>query len=174
MIKRKVSSLFFAIVMIMFFSTYAKGQVWCPPGATWYYQTNAQLGSGYSKYTYVNDTVIKGITCKKLTGFLKIVGPVGSIQKNLAPEFVYSENGVAYQYNDGKYLGRNKFDTIFNINAKIGDKWRLPRVDTLCPDSMYNMKVLNIGTKTINGFNLKWLYVKIGAINMGGTLNFYV
>jgi len=175
MIKRKLTQFVVGIAATIILSNYAKAQVWCPSGATWYYSEHGEfdLWDGYSKYMYTNDTIINGITCKKLTHFYKVNGKSGLTQKYLDPEFVYSENGVTYQYNNGKHLGKIKFDTVFNINAKIGDKWRLPQVDTLCPDSMYCMKVINIGTKKINGFDLKWLYVKIGAIDMGGT-KFYV
>ena len=40
-------------------------------------------------------------------------------------------------------------------------------VDTACPDSMYYMRVLNKGTKLINGFNLKWIYTKSGPLSIG-------
>ena len=177
MIQRKLLQLVVAIAVTLIFSTHTKAQVFCPPGATWYYTTDGQLSEGYTKFSYVSDTIIKSITCKKLTHYYKFRASFGVFEKEYSPLFVYSENGVTYQYqyNDNhENVDSDKFDTIYNINAKIGDKWILPQTDTLCPDSMYRMEVLNTGTKTINGFNLKWLYVKIGAINMGGENSFYV
>lgn len=170
MINQKITKLVVAIAAILIFPVYAKAQVWCPPGATWYYSDGGEFQQGYSKYTYVIDTVIKGINCKKLTHFYKVNGFLGVQQKYFKPEYVYSENGVSYLYNNSGWYGEEKFDTLYNINAKIGDKWHLPRVDTSCVDSMYVMKVLNTGTKTINGFNLKWLYVKKGPRQIQNTL----
>lgn len=174
MMKQKIMQLVVAIAVTLIFSTNVKAQVWCPEGATWYYASSGQLGEGYSKFTYINDTIINGITCKKLTSYYKVFGPVGLYERHNPPKFVYSDKGVVYQYNNYFSKAKNKFDTLYDIRAKIGDKWHLPQVDTLCPDSMYCMEVLNIGTKTINAFNLKWLYVKIGPISMGGETKFYV
>lgn len=84
----------------------------------------------------------------------------------LQPYYTYSQNGVAYLYNNK--FGNNKFDTLFNINAQIGDKWRFPLIDTTCADSVYFMEVLNSGTKTLNGFSLKWLQVATGPFPYGG------
>ncbi|MGB3948990.1 MAG: T9SS type A sorting domain-containing protein, partial [Bacteroidia bacterium] len=79
-------------------------------------------------------------------------------------------NGFVYLYNN-RY-GNNKFDTLFNINSQIGNRWRFPLVDTACADSTYFVKVLNIGTKNIQGFNLNWLYVKIGPLDYSGNQTF--
>jgi hypothetical protein len=150
--------------MIMIFSTYAKAQTWCPPGATWYYDDDAMFFPGYSKLTYVNDTTIKGKSCKKITHFMKYRDP-GKVlqQKYQAPYFTYEENGVVYLY-DTLY-GQDKFDTLFNINAKVGDRWRVPFADPTCKDTTLIMKVKSVGTKMVNGFNLKWVSVQ-QAINL--------
>lgn len=172
MITKKIIRIGVVIATLLHFSAKMNAQEWCPAGATWYYTSNGDFGEGYTKFTYTNDTIIKGITCKKITHYYRAFGFAGVYEIFGPSKYAYSDNGVVYQYNNST-LGRSKFDTVYNINAKIGDKWHLPQVDTSCVDSMYRMEVLNIGTKTINGFNLKWLYVKIGAIEMGGP-KFYV
>lgn len=150
---------FFALlilIMVIALPTRSISQVWCPPGATWHY-SNWLIGfEGYSKLTYSKDTLIKGISCKKITNYIN--GPF--TQGNFSPYYTYSKNGIVYLYND-KY-GINKFEILFDINAQIGDTWRMPQVDSACADSLFFITVLNTGSKTINGFNLKWLYVKKG------------
>lgn len=163
MINKKLTRLVVAIVALIVFSTSTKAQVWCPPGATWYYDDNGMFFLGYSKLTYTNDTIIKGKTCKKITHFARYRDPGKIIQqKYWAPYFTYEENGVTYLY-DTLY-GQNKFDTLFNINAKVGDRWRVPFAEPTCKDSTLILKVKSTGTKILNGFNLKWICVE-QAIN---------
>ncbi|MGB3946379.1 MAG: T9SS type A sorting domain-containing protein [Bacteroidia bacterium] len=157
------------ILLALCFSFMAvKGQTWCPPGATWYYSTEIPGMNGYSKYSYTSDTIVNNINCKKITTFYEGYSwsfPQGIYSEFGNPFYTYEQNGVAYIYN--QFYGNNKFDTLFNMNAQIGDKWRIALVDTACADSLYFMKVLNIGTKLLNGVNLKWLYVKKGPFDNG-------
>ncbi|MES2398086.1 MAG: T9SS type A sorting domain-containing protein [Bacteroidota bacterium] len=158
------------IVLNIAFIVNANSQTWCPAGATWYYTDNSADISGYSKLTYVSDTLINSINCKKITSYHEGTGWQGPYSGYGLPFYTYEQNGVAYLYNNS--FGFNKFDTLFNINGQIGDKWRFPLVDTICSDSTYFMKVLNTGTKTLNGFNLKWLYVKAGPFPYAGSGSF--
>lgn len=154
------------IILSFAFALNAHSQTWCPAGATWYYTDNSVDVSGYSKLTYTIDTLINSINCKKITHYFKGDSWLGPYSGYGLPFYTYEQNGVAYLYNN-KY-GNNNFDTLFNINAQIGDNWRFPLVDTACVDSLYFMKVLNTGTKMLNGFNLKWLYVKKGPYDNSG------
>lgn len=158
------------IVLNIAFIVNAHSQTWCPAGATWYYTDNSADISGYSKYTYASDTVINSINCKKITSYHEGNSWQGPYSGYGLPFYTYEQNGVAYLYNN-RY-GNNKFDTLFNINAQIGDKWRFPLVDTTCADSTYFMKVLNTGSKILNGFNFKWFYIKEGPIDYSGDGNF--
>lgn len=161
MIKQKIKQLVFAIVATFIFSTYAKAQVWCPPGATWYYSDYAPFWyEGYVKFTYTNDTVIKGITCKKITNYYEHRDVGKQLKKGYrTPYFTYAENGVTYIYDS---IYGNKFDTLFNINAKVGDKWRVPFADPTCKDSTLYMVVNKTGTKMLKGVSLKWICVGRG------------
>ncbi len=146
-------------ILCIAFAANSYSQTWCPPGATWYY-TNALFDlEGYTKLTYSKDTVINKITCKKITCSLRGRPLLDPKEIYSSPFFTYSENGIAYLYNN-KY-GKHEFEILFDMNAQIGDKWRRPQVDTACADSLYFIEVLNTGTKMINGFNLKWLHVKL-------------
>lgn len=145
-------------------SANAYSQTFCPPGATWYYTDMAiWWWDGYTKLTYVYDTVIHSITCKKITNYYEGTGMQGHGYGYREPYYTYSQNGIAYLYNN-RY-GNDKFDTLYNINAQIGDRWRFPLVDTACSDSSYFVEVLNTGMRVINGFNLQWLYIKIGPLS---------
>ena len=163
--KRK---LIFALnIIAVVFATNSNSQTWCPAGATWYYSDYAVGMNGYSKLMYVKDTIIKKTSCKKVTHYYKANTLFsGLIEGYTAPFFTHSEDGVAYLYNN-KY-GENKFDTLFNMNAQIGDKWRMPFVDPTFADSLYFMEVLDTGTRILNGFNLKWLYILTGPSPTGG------
>ena len=144
------------------FAVNAHSQTWCPAGATWYYTDESADMSGYSKLTYSHDTIINSLTCKIITHYYQGASWLGPYSFYGSPFYTYEQNGVAYLYNNKD--GNNKFDTLFDINAQVGDKWRMTLVDTLCNDTLYFMKVLNTGIKNINGFNLKWLYVKAGPV----------
>lgn len=140
----------------------AHAQHWCLPGATWYYTDESADVSGYTKLTYVSDTLINTINCKKITNYKKLTGWLNNYSYYHLPFYTYEQNGVAYLYNN-RY-GNNKFDTLFNINAQVGDKWHLPLLDTACVDSLYYMTVLDTGSRVLNGINLKWLYVQAGPL----------
>lgn len=167
---KKLSKAISFIILTIAFAVNAHSQTWCPAGATWYYTDNSADVSGYSKLTYTIDTLINSINCKKITHYYQGDSWQGPYSGYGLPFYTYQQNGVAYLYNNKE--GNNKFDTLFNINAQIGDKWRFPLVDTICADSTYFMKVLNTGTKTLNGFNLKWLYIKTGPIPYPGSGDF--
>ena len=156
---KKIKSILSICILNTLFCMSVYSQEWCFPGAKWYYSNDAFLLEGYSKLEYTKDTSINNVACKKITHYYKVYAKIGGFKEGYTPPyFTYAQNGVAYIYNN-RY-GNNKFDTLFNINAKIGDKWRMPLVDTACADSMYFFKVLNTGKKTINGVNLKWLYIE--------------
>lgn len=172
--KKLLKGISFIAINIAFIVN-ADSQTWCSAGATWYYSNVYPGVNGYVKLTYTIDTVINSKNCKKITyygeGFTYSI-PSGIYSTFGSPFYTYEQNGVAYLYNDR--FGNNKFDTLFNINAQIGDKWRFPLVDTACADSLFFINVLNTGTRTLNGFNLKWLYVKKGPFGYtaNGILNY--
>lgn len=156
-----------SVVMICFIcGSTAHAQHWCLPGSTWYYEADFFGRNGYQKYTYVGDTLVNNINCKKISTYFKEYrwATSGEIHEYFGqPYYTYEQNGVTYLYNN--LFGENKFDTLFNFNAQIGDKWRVALVDTACSDSLYYMTVLDTGSQVINGINLKWLYVKQGPFD---------
>ena len=159
-------------IFILVFISLSHAQVWCPQGATWYYTSGAFQYNGYTKLTYAKDTVIKSIACKKISNYYKGYSEVvGLIQGYSIPFFTYSENGIAYLYNN-RY-GNERFDVLFDINAPVNAAWRLPLIDTACADSLYFVKVINKGIKKIKNTDLKWLYVKVGPIPNNSNFPYY-
>jgi hypothetical protein len=146
---------FTIVCIISLLSINLKAQTWCPPEATWYYG----MTDGYTKFFYTSDTIINSIQCKKIASYYEWhYGPMHYFG-NGANQYTYSQTGVTYLYNNQS--GHNQFDTLFNINAQIGDKWKIPYVmDSVCADSFKQITVLNKGNKIINGIPLKWLYIK--------------
>lgn len=59
----KMKKYFTLIIFISLFSL-GKSQIWCPPGATWFYGFQGSLCDGYLKFEYVNDTVVNAVNCK--------------------------------------------------------------------------------------------------------------
>lgn len=159
------------IVIAISLSTNACSQTWSPPGAEWHYTETGAWWDGYSKYTYSRDTVINSVNCKEITRYYEGMGWNGYSQGYNNPYFTYEQNGIVYIYNN--IYGNDRFDTLYNINAQIGARWRFPLVDTACADSSYFIEVLNTGTKVVNGFNLKWWYVQIGPVEYYDNSFFY-
>jgi hypothetical protein len=151
------------ILLFFYFSfSFSNAQTWCPSGATWHYG----FYNGYTKLQYSSDTTINSILCKKLESTSEWYW--ASILHNSTNNsyYTYSNSGVNYIYNN-RY-GQNQFDTLFDINAQIGDKWKMPLTDTLCNDTINTVTVLDTGHLFINSTQLKWLYVKINNNPVSG------
>lgn len=160
------------VVISIFFSVNVYSQTWCPTGATWYYDNSGLYYNGYVKLTYTQDTVIDSILCKEITYYSEGTwwdifngGQANHSYGYGNSYFTYEQSGVVYIYNN--INSNNRFDTLYDINAQIGDSWHLPLYydygDTACADSLLIMKVINTGTQMINGFNLKTLDVSVGG-----------
>lgn len=148
------------LILILFCIT-SKGQNWCPVGATWYTNhaiCSAQPGPCFSstlKQVYTGTVLVDGYACQEIACQLSQSNIVNSYTS-----FFYTRvvNNVVY-----KKINTNTFDTIFNFNAKPGDKWSLTPSDILtCSKS--RVTVLDTGHKIIEGINLKWLRVNVTGI----------
>jgi hypothetical protein len=165
---KKLLKIISVILLFFVLSSTAQAQHWCLPGSTWYYEAEFFGRNGYQKYTYVGDTLVNNINCKKISTYFKEYrwATSGEIHEYFGqPYYTYEQNGVTYLYNN--FFGENKFDTLFNFNSQIGDKWRVALVDTACADSLYYMTVLDTGSQVINGISLKWLQVNNGLMYHG-------
>lgn len=152
----------FLFLILSFFLHQLNAQTWCPSGATWHYG----FYNGFTKLQYTSDTIINSIACKKIESYSEWYWAGILHTNNENNYYTYSDLGVNYIYNN-RY-GQNQFDTLFNVNAQIGDRWKMPLTDTLCNDSINIVTVIDTGHTVINSQLLKWLYVKINDNPIGG------
>ncbi len=143
------------IITLFIYSLQATfAQTYCPAGAKWTYGTSCGgTCNGIIVLTYSGDTIINSINCKKLlkTEDGQDSGNLSLFHYTLGTEITYEQNGVVYIRNN------NKFDTLYNFKASIGDKWKMI---WQC-DSTSNITVLDTGTIIINSTPLKFLKVNL-------------
>lgn len=152
--KNKTFILLAVLLLGSFKTTFA--QTWCPAGAKWTYSYTNGGEYGYVELLYTGDTVINSINCKKLKKTQYAKGYISSTVGvyNLGSEITYEQNGVVY------IRTSNNFDTLYNFNALIGDRWDMIRVSPNC-DVSSNITVLDTGTIMINSIPLKFLAVNL-------------
>lgn len=160
----------FLLLTVLFFSFFGKSQTWCPPGATWHYKWQPAFGAmGYSKYQFTGTTTLSGsITCNILLSERKAYVIIGGITTFTSNILTYTNNNVVYRYNSSNM----NFDTIYNFNANVGDKWSLsPSNYSTCAKS--RVSVVSTGTQNVQGIILKWLKVNILGYNSSGMSSNY-
>lgn len=116
--------LFFALLFLV---KPAFSQVeFAPAGAEWYYKSTSGYTSeifaynGFSYLQYTGDTMIDGLTCKKICDRLYRVqnGQQPSCGQNSIVHFMYQRADSIFEYAPGSSL-RNRF--LFRNNYKVGD-----------------------------------------------------
>ena len=152
------------IIVIVLLSTILNAQNWCSPTSEWYYTRVTISGPGYAKINYTGTVTINSQTCQQLTYYSQIYQyPSGPINTYTAPPYyTYQNNNVVFLYNQIN----NTFDTLYNYNAIIGNKWLLPAnySYTFLPTCNKTLlTVLDTGHQIIQSVNLKWLKVQIGS-----------
>lgn len=137
-------------------------QSWCAPGALWhFYWYNFGNAPGHVKYTYTGTVTINNKVCQKIDAFkVAMLTNLISTYSISYSEYTYTENNVVYLTN----ATGSSFDTLYNFNANVGDKWSLtPKNYTCCAESRVN--VVATGTQVIDGVTLKWLKVSINGFS---------
>jgi hypothetical protein len=135
---------------------------WAPVGATWHYTERFSFWSpkeiDYIKIESVKDTLIEGITCKKLTKRHNI-----GCTDRPDVEFMYSQDDKVYFYDSGF----NTFQILYDFGANTGDSWIIRVKDYLDPDDTDSLVVTVDSTdfKVINGVELKRLFVTYLFLN---------
>ena len=132
----------------------AYAQYWAPVGTTWHYEryyfNPDPVQTGFVKIQAVGDTLIEGITCQKL-----------AVQNQMACygrpdlEYTYYSNDTVYYY-DTTY---NAFQILYNFGANQGDSWQTVVTMNGMGNDTITTTVDSTGFITINGENLKLLYV---------------
>ncbi|MFN4233654.1 MAG: T9SS type A sorting domain-containing protein [Bacteroidia bacterium] len=146
----------FILILSLLGSLGVTAQTWCPPGAEWYY--GYPTYNGYVRVKYESDTIINSVTAKKLSKYyegIDLWSGVNPYAQYGTPEFMYEQNGVVYVWYS------NNWDTLYDINATIGDTWRLakqPDITGNC-DSNSTLTVIDTGTIIVSGVPLRYLDV---------------
>jgi hypothetical protein len=149
------------LIFVLFFATNVKAQMWCPPGAEWYFTAYSYYPSanGYFKSIYVNDTTVNSNVYKKINAYFYGYGIMwgsGFQIKYINTYFTHENNNVVYLNND----------TLFNFNANIGDKWLRMQIknnfipNTFCDAPRRAVEVIDTGHIIINAMYLKRLTLK--------------
>lgn len=133
----------------------AEAQVWCPPGAQWWYSLNGVGGAtGYVHVQYAADTLIDGQASKKLTAHA-----IGIDQSTMIPfDFFYPALYTAQIGDIVALYADGVFDTLFHYQALPGDEWMA--VGGLPPETNYT--VADTGSMVVSGQSLHWWAVDIG------------
>ena len=149
---KKIYILLFTIVI---FQIHA--QSWCTPGSTWHYSTIAP-SSGYTKYTYLYDTLVGANMCNKIKHEVHGVGMAGPFNYS-DYIYTYEQSGVVFK-NNGT-LSTPHYDTLYNFTGAVGTKWRSnPSSGQACAQSY--IEITGSGSMVIQGqiLNYKTIFYK--------------
>ncbi len=130
------------------------GQNWVKNDAVWHYDYYV-TGSGFYKIEIGTDTIIQNKNCQKyLTKkYVFYLQPAGmyllSAIDDISVDYTYTSGDTVF------YYANNKFYTLYNFNANIGDEWVVndePNPLTSC-DTLSKVKVIDTASFNINGIN---------------------
>ncbi|MBK9191639.1 MAG: T9SS type A sorting domain-containing protein [Crocinitomicaceae bacterium] len=151
------------LVFYTLFSVTGFSQEWAPIGATWHYNYNVSTGwfgipgSGYSVFESIADTVIDGISCRK-------------IQKSKSYE-PYSRPNQEYTYysNDSVFFydfDSSEFRLLYDFDSSPGEFWYYWFQGNSFTGDIDTIKTVVDSTDiiTINAIPLKRLYVHLEPI----------
>ncbi len=135
---------------------------WAPVGATWYYTETffwpIPMIEDYLMIQSVGDTVIQGLSCRKLTKRHTIV-----CSDRPQVEYMYSEGQQVYFF-DSAFNG---FQMLYDFGAVPGDSWSIRLKDPNDPldEDTLVVTVDSTDMATINGLPLNRLYVTYLFLN---------
>lgn len=138
-------------------------QNWCTPGSTWYYAL-PQPGDGYSKYSYLYDTIVGAQNCNKIKIETNGHGMGGFVINYTNYIYTYTQNGIVFK-NNGT-LSAPQYDTLYNFIGAIGTKWRSnPSGGQACAKSY--IEITGSGIIVIQGqtLNYKTIYYENYSYN---------
>lgn len=128
-----------------------QAQVWVDQGAVWHYSIEDASSGGFNKLTYEKDTIIDGYDCQKIQvvayrhGFFNYTDTI-------EPRYTHvSGDTVFYRHN-------NRFFTLYNFGASIGDSWIISIDQKLldCGDTS-RVKVIDAGDMQLNGNSYRFI-----------------
>lgn len=166
------------IMLVILFNSNAIGQVWIDSGAVWHYDYQALGYWGFNRYTYVNDTIINGHTCQKITGEIygfsydQYHNIVLSNHNTLKTHFTYASGDTVFYWHHGEFF------VLYNFGATIGDKWIIatnhPQVLWDCGNDTSRVEVVDTGRMTLNSVNYRYIKLQPTANSPLGLKGTYV
>lgn len=132
----------------------AGAQSWCPPGATWMYDTGNPWFDGETQLIYTGDTMVDGHMAQRIErtrrvviqGNLNVSGPVAG--------FTRTDGDVVWEWNG------TAWDTLYWFSAVPGDHWQpFWPFEEDCPDHAWH--VTDTTTVTISGVPLRRVFVEL-------------
>ena len=163
----KISFLFFLLFLLI---KSANSQIWIDQGAVWHYNFSDIGSGGFEKIIYTGDSVISGKSCQKLLSEkFNFVSDQFGIIHFIGSQFI----GENYTYQSGDTIfwqQGNQFYVLYNFGAQPGDRWDvgLTTANSNCSNSL--VKVDSIGTSTISGTVLRWIFL---SPDTNSIANFY-
>ena len=147
-----------SLFLFSLLTAHLSGQNWFELQSRWTYSYGNFGTSGYVEMTVEKDTVIEGKECQalKLYYYLYHFYEGNYEREGFKQEYIYEEDSVTYIYIEEK-----GFDTLFNIQAQVGESWELFShfPDWPISDALH-CEVLAKGTSRINEVELPWIYVE--------------
>lgn len=144
---------FTLILLFVYYGTSLNAQNWGSEGTRWTYAYYNLSYAGFSEITFEKDTMIYDRTVQKFNRRIQyrhlVLGTNHEFQ--LPPSFMFENEGIVY------LLVENDFDTLYNFNAQVGEKWDIKWVHR---DQDIVTQVLKVGFKEINGQRLPWQLVR--------------
>ena len=150
-----------AFLLILIHVVCAQAQEFAPVGATWHYTERFAFSSniGFLKIESVGDTLINGKNCR----ILQANHPIAQVFWS-DPYYVAWEDSAAWFYEP--YF--DDFRILFDLKAEKDSSWMVIfRVNDWESIDSLKVTVDSTGMETLNGFDLKKLYVTYQAMNSG-------
>jgi len=148
----------FLFLFLVVLSFDVNSQNFAPIGTQWHYTYANFSVFGYVEITSVDDTIINGYECKKLSKFRETYDYLSNQynDEDLGAEFVRSDEDKVYIYRNGLFY------TLYDFSAQIDETWDIPYtydVPEEC-DTIGTVKVINTGDTIIQGESLRYVVVE--------------
>lgn len=144
---------------LLLFMQSAQAQSWCPPGATWLYNTSdPMLGVSFEGYSYVGDTVLDGFAGQHIarTGVMTQIWGIDTLIISNGPDVVTrTEPGIVYWW----LPVSQEWDTLHWFGAVPGDTWS-PGWEQEYGTSGSYLLVTDTGTMEVDGLVLNTVTVQ--------------
>ena len=145
---------FLIILWFVLIGDITYGQDFAPIGATCFYSegffTWEPIIEDYFQITSQKDTVINGISCRKLVKRHLIACNVRTDS-----EYVFNRNDSVFLYN----RDFNEFQVFYDFNSEKGDSWQFRVLEYDQFIDTINVFVDSTSVSNINGTELKTFYV---------------